>query len=284
MQGFVTVATGGKYYYKLALNLLISYKKTNHDIPFCIITDKQNPYIAQFEKAIIMDSPTNSYLDKLKVYEYLPYQKNIIIDADSLVFDNISFYFDKFQNATSVSSKGIITDKDSDDGWFTACNMGQYKDRLLYSIRLHGGIYYVEKSTVAQRVYACAQEIQQNYDTLKFNYFTKPSDESIMALAMALCDCKPEMFDSYEFTYYPQYEKQIVFEPYKRRILLNNQDVKVMHWSTGKTLRYYIYKKYVAYFNVDAKYLGKKKLFIEFKFFAYKYLHKIYSTVKRILK
>ncbi len=266
MNGFVTVATGG-YYYKLALNLFVSYKLSNNTIPFCIVTDKKNPYADEFDEVVYMDNPSNSYLDKLRIFSCLPFARNIILDADSLVFGDISFYFDKFKRATAVSSKGVVVNKDSEAGWFTACNMGEYESHIAYSIRLHGGIYYVEKSKKAQSVYETALEIEAKYDNLKFNFFTKPSDESIMALAMALNECKPIEFSSEEFAYYPQFKDELKMQAFRRTCMLNENHVKLMHWSTGKTLRFHTYRKFVDYYNYGKP--GKINYWIECKNAAY---------------
>ncbi len=45
MRGFVTLAVGHEKYYKLAANLLKSYKyNTAKSVPFAIIADRRNKY------------------------------------------------------------------------------------------------------------------------------------------------------------------------------------------------------------------------------------------------
>ena len=44
-KGFVTLAVGDERYYKLAFNLLLSYRYHNKSsIPFAIIADRKNKY------------------------------------------------------------------------------------------------------------------------------------------------------------------------------------------------------------------------------------------------
>ena len=85
-RGFVTMAVGKDYYYLLAKNLLISYKFHNPaPFPFAIICDKENETSALFDDVVIIDSPSYSYLDKLRLAELAPYDETIFIDADSLM-------------------------------------------------------------------------------------------------------------------------------------------------------------------------------------------------------
>lgn len=77
-RGFLTIATGAEKYYALAVNLLRSYRMkctANNPAAFAIITDANNPYRAEFDQAIILDRPTNSYLDKLRLDENLPFDE-----------------------------------------------------------------------------------------------------------------------------------------------------------------------------------------------------------------
>lgn len=68
MTGFVTLAVGNEHYYKLAANLLQSYRLNgNSNAPFAIFADRENEYTVLFDKVILMDSPHLSYMDKLNI-------------------------------------------------------------------------------------------------------------------------------------------------------------------------------------------------------------------------
>ncbi len=57
-RGFVTIAAGTGRYYKLAVNLLDSYRfHAIHPKPFAIICDRENEYTAQFDCVILMEPP-----------------------------------------------------------------------------------------------------------------------------------------------------------------------------------------------------------------------------------
>ena len=89
-KGFVTIATGQERYYKLARNLLHSYRLFAKDpFPFAIISDRENEYTSEFDKVIVISDASNSYNDKLKLFRELPFEETIFIDADSLAYGDL---------------------------------------------------------------------------------------------------------------------------------------------------------------------------------------------------
>ena len=55
--GFITIATGDAQYYKIAVNLLHSYRWfSKAPVPFAILADQENEYTAEFDTAIIWTS------------------------------------------------------------------------------------------------------------------------------------------------------------------------------------------------------------------------------------
>lgn len=92
-RGFVTLAVGKDSYYHLANNLLRSYRETNNSctyMPWTIVCDRENKWTADFDSIVLLDHPSLSYMDKLKVFSLCPYDECIFIDADCLVFKDIS--------------------------------------------------------------------------------------------------------------------------------------------------------------------------------------------------
>ena len=75
IQGFVTLATGDERYYRLARNLLRSYRHScSTPMRFAIIADRHNAYTAEFDDVVIMEHATRSWADKLEmlIFHYLP--------------------------------------------------------------------------------------------------------------------------------------------------------------------------------------------------------------------
>ena len=98
-RGFVTIATGNERYYDLALNLLHSYRfHSARPYPFAILCDHKSDKVAEFDDVLILDSPTNSYIDKLQLFDYLPYEETIFIDADSLAYADLNIWFELFND------------------------------------------------------------------------------------------------------------------------------------------------------------------------------------------
>ena len=89
------MATGKRLYYILARNLLISYRLHNPDPqPFALICDRRNEITEEFDDVVIMDSPSFSFNDKLRLADLTPYDETIFIDADCLVVRNLSGLWD----------------------------------------------------------------------------------------------------------------------------------------------------------------------------------------------
>ena len=117
-QGIVTIATGSERYYKMALGLLYSIRVTNSEMKVAIITDSNNKDINEFDDVVILETPYNSYLDKLNLLINCPYDENIFIDADSLVYSDSSYLWKEFRNTTDFSCLGERLPLDSDQGFF----------------------------------------------------------------------------------------------------------------------------------------------------------------------
>ena len=139
-KGFVTIATGDTRYYKLAVNLLRSYRlHTGNPYCFAILCDRNNEYTALFDDVIILDNPTSSYIDKLRLFEYMPYEETIFIDADSLAYGDLNQWFQFFSendNSRDFSCFGFaIRDLSSNKGWFRVSGMrGILRFYCIYSL------------------------------------------------------------------------------------------------------------------------------------------------------
>lgn len=192
MRGFITIATGSEHYYKLARQLLRSCRQCCKEvIPFAIICDCENEYTSEFDKVVVIDQPHRSYLDKLQMHQYSPFEETIFIDADSLVISDPAVLWDDFSNASPVSCYGKLYSIGSKGGWFQHEKTGRWKERIKYQIGLHGGIYYFRKGIESKRVFETAIQLIPEYDKYDFKGFLKPADEPLIALSMAIHNCLP---------------------------------------------------------------------------------------------
>jgi hypothetical protein len=247
--GFFTVATGDEHYYKIARNLLRSYRHfTKNTLPFAILADRENAYTREFDRTILLDSPTNSYLDKLKLYEYLPYDISVFIDADCLAYGDLNEIFEHFREADDFCCYGRVLPLEDQTGWFNYADLGELQSRVSYCVGLHGGIYYIRRSEKAAAVFDTAREIAADYKKYNFKgHFSTPGDEPILALSMALQGCRPIPFHPEGICCYWEYEggMDLNVKSGVARIRKNGQRTHLVHWGTRFT-RGLLYQKQVA--------------------------------------
>ncbi|MBO5461789.1 MAG: hypothetical protein J6A49_00610 [Clostridia bacterium] len=197
-KGFITVATGNEQYYKIAQNLLRSYRFTTKEpLPFAVLCEEENEYTKEFDVVKVYPEATRSYLDKLEMFDLLPFDINIFIDADCLVFNDINRLFDIFENADDFCCYGRVLPLDDKTGWFEYDNLNDdLKSQIDYVVGLHGGIYYMRRTEKTKKVLDDAKTFSKNYADYKFKgKFQTPGDEPVVALSMAVNKCKPITHD-----------------------------------------------------------------------------------------
>lgn len=190
-RGFVTLAVGNEKYYKLAANLLKSYRfHIKEQYPFAIYCDRENEYTKLFDKVIILNNPTCTYLDKLMMFKKAAFDENIFIDADCLVYGDINLYWE-YMPEKGISCFGKSLPLDSHDGWFEKEDIGEYKEQVNFIPQMHGGIIFFRNDKYALNIYELALKIAENYHQYKFKYFSEPADEPLLALSMAVNGIRP---------------------------------------------------------------------------------------------
>lgn len=247
-RGFFTVATGEEHYYRIARNLLRSYRHfTQSPMPFAILADRENEYTAEFDKTILMNHPTNSYLDKLALYDHLPFDTSIFIDADCLAYGDLNGIFAHFEQADDFCCYGRVLPLNDQTGWFNYEDLGALQSRVFYCVGLHGGIYYIRRSPSAQAVFDTAKQIAVDYPKYHFKgHFSTPGDEPILALSMALCGCRPIPFRPEGICCYWEHENAMSLNMAKGRAIIrkSGQQTHLVHWGTRFT-RQLLYQKQV---------------------------------------
>ena len=295
-KGFITVATGSDTYYKMAVNLLHSYKYcSSSPLPFAIIADEHNEFTKEFDDVCILDEAKCNYLDKLEMYDYLPYDINIFIDADCLVYRDINRLFDIFENADDFSCFGRVLPLDDKTGWFEYENLNaDLQNQINYVVGLHGGIYYMRKTEKCKKVLDDAKIFSMNYADYKFKgKFETPGDEPVVALSMAVNNCKPIPHDLSAIFCYWECENGIKFN-FKNNsayVVPENIYTDIMHWGTRFT-KTPIYLKQISALNLLRE--NKPSVMLALSDFKYNiiifYNHslnfakRIYNKIKRTLK
>lgn len=204
-RGFCTIATGDIKYSKLAQNLFLSYvRHTSCKYPFTVFTDRSNKYLECFDNIVVWENPYKTFLDKLNIFSNPPYKETIFVDADSLVYGDLSQLFNYFKDADSVSCVGKVLPLSSKEGWFRVEDTLYFKNRLNYTLWLHGGIYYFQQTKQTKQFFDLCLEIIPLYKDIffRFQYLTEPADEPIVALAMAIMGFKTINYDPDIFAFY----------------------------------------------------------------------------------
>ena len=287
-KGFITIATGKEQYYKMAVNLLRSYKYCSASpLPFAIIADEHNEYTKEFDDVCIFDEARCNYLDKLEMYEHLPYDVNIFIDADCLVYRDINRLFDIFENADDFSCFGRVLPLDDKTGWFEYENLNtDLQKQIDYVVGLHGGIYYMRKTEKCKKVLDDAKAFALNYADYKFKgKFTNPGDEPLVALSMAVNGCKPIPHDFSAIFCYWECENSIKLSLKNNSAYVIPQSIHtdIVHWGTRFTTTP-IYLKQISALNLLRNDNSKIKITLsDFKYNVIIFYNRVFCFAKRVL-
>lgn len=240
-KGFITIATGNEEYYCLARNLLHSYHYfCKQPLPFAILCDRENKYADEFDDVILFENgASNSYLDKLSLGKYLPYDTTIFIDADCLAYGDLNRLFDYFKDADDFSCFGRVLPLEDKTGWFEYYNLGSLKEKVSYVVGLHGGIYYMRKGEICRRVFDSANKFVPDYSKFKFKgKFDTPGDEPLVALSMAVNNCQPIAFQREAICCYWEYIDCMLIDITEGRARVERDpkgDTILLHWGTRYT-------------------------------------------------
>ncbi len=252
--GFITIATGDVQYYIMALNLLRSYRHfSSAPLPFAVLADKENEYTAEFDDVRLFPHAKRNYLDKLELFDLMPYDVNIFVDADCLAYGDLNCLFDIFENADDFSCFGRVLPLDNKTGWFEYCNLNDsLKKKISYVVGLHGGIYYIRKTEKAKAVLDTAREFTRDYASYGFKgKFSTPGDEPVVALSMAVNNCKPIPHDLKRILCYWEHVAQMKLSVPKGTALAEDIGLRtdLLHWGTRYT-KTPLYRKQIA--DLDA--------------------------------
>ena len=295
-KGFVTIATGKEQYYEIAKNLLHSYRFTTKEpLPFAILCDAENEYTKEFDDVRIYPNPTRSYLDKLEMFDYLPYDINIFIDADCLVFNDINRLFDIFENADDFCCYGRVLPLDDKTGWFEYDNLNDdLKNQIDYVVGLHGGVYYMRRTEKTKKVLDDAKTFSKNYLDYKFKgKFQTPGDEPVVALSMAINGCKPIPHDFTSIICWWEHETLFKLDIKNNCAYCKplNTKTDIVHWGTRFTqsipylkqlsaLELLIAEKSEKDIKRSDRYYNKLAFYEKVKHFKNRVINKIKRTLK----
>ena len=225
-KGFITIATGDKYYYQLAANLLASYRyKTKHPYPFAIIAEEENEYTSLFDDVVIVKNPARSFMDKFLLLRHCPYDETIFFDADIIAYSDLNQYWEIFKGATDFSSIGKNYDLNQDGAWYDIEGIGEFGKEISYKVQVHMGVCYVRKSESLDKLYRDCERIIRCYDGLTIKMFSSSKDEVTMGIAMPMNNMR--VVDEQ-----PEYIAALPSVSNVKASLLNNTLKYTSYWGT----------------------------------------------------
>lgn len=239
-RGFVTLATGAERYYEMARTLLRSYRQnTVEPMPFAVISDRRNQYTDEFDDVIILEDPKKNWMDKLSLLHACPYDENIFIDADCIIYQDVHFLWAIFEKADDFSCFGKVLPMDSRDGWFTREAADIFP--IQFITHLHGILYFLRKGDMLKKMETCCETIISRYHDVSYIGFNdRLADEPIYALAMAILGLKPVEREPYYYCFVP-FATRISSDYETRTVNFHNPkdgDVDrccIVHWGNQNT-------------------------------------------------
>ena len=208
VRGFVTLATGNIVYYKMAANLLASFRIHNPDVPFAIICDRKNDYTDLFDDVIVLEKAYGNYIDKFSLLVKSPYDESIFIEPDCLVYRNLDFFWDLLSHESDCSSFGW--NKGGLLHWFNTDETREHLMKLIPEIDentvvplFNPGYIFIRKGYGCQKMYEDCLKVAQciSEDSLLNAYPPilcdgKLRDDPIFSIAMGMngfiCHSVPE--------------------------------------------------------------------------------------------
>lgn len=174
-KGCVIYAFKKPSYGKMAWNLCMSIKAVSPNMPVAIIHDGlsldhlEDWRQRYFDQLILMDKEDLYHVGKfspgkgkLSGYRYLPFDENIIIDADSICINDLSRLFEMCTK--NVHAQCVGSWNETAKTW-TCQWMDLIEARKLYSIEgthtvyeINSSFVYIKKSPEAEKLYARALE------------------------------------------------------------------------------------------------------------------------------
>ncbi len=208
-RGFVTLTTGDIKYYKMAANMLASFRLHNPEKKFAIICDRENEYTALFDNVVVLEKSNGDYRDKFSLLVNTPYDESIFIEPDCLIYHNLEHFWDLLSKESDCSSFGW--NDGGLDCWFKT---EETKNRVLELVPelqninnvplFNPGYIFIRKGPGCEKMYADCISIAQRIsgDSLLNNYSHimcngKLRDDPVFNMAMAIndfvCNEKPSV-------------------------------------------------------------------------------------------
>jgi len=190
-----TIAVGNPLYTRMACALARSFKlwHRSSEISFFLATDKDRSSLPAdlSDICIIRVEPGqygHGFSPKIHLDKIAPADQSLFVDADCLCVGSLAQAFVAFRgHAVSVIGREINSGEWAGD---VAAICRRFN--IAAMPRFNGGVYYLERGKLCERVYQTARELETRYDEIGFVRLRgRPNDEVLVSLAMALHGQEP---------------------------------------------------------------------------------------------
>lgn len=194
----ITIATSKKPYVDMACNLAMSFLLWNDtdNIRFVLVTDCPQFIPGKLKSRITVTTVApgelgEGFSTKLHMDKFANAGQNLFIDADCLVYGDLSHAFDAFAGK-AVSVVGYKRYSGEDIGFCTDIAKVMANTSINYYIMLCGSVYYFEKNKLATQVFDYARNLLPSYHQIGLvSLRGRENEEPLIAIAMAKFNQEP---------------------------------------------------------------------------------------------
>ena len=218
--GVVLLAFGKVQYYWAAYNLAFSIKKFNPAINIALIAEDKGKaisqcpelrdYIETFADIVQEDIYTNNKLDpaklKVKLYDYLPYERNLYLDVDAVALKDIQPMIEELAHSGKDYISHTVGYHTIDKGrdfkemqWAWADKMWAHYELGVDTVMpaINSSMQWIVKGEKTAALYAKAQELFFDnpipLKDLRMKWGGSQPDELYMNIAMAILGIDPAL-------------------------------------------------------------------------------------------
>ena len=207
MQGYITLATGSRFYLEMAVNLLLSLKLNDPSRPVCLITDRTmaipDAYKPFIDDLVYIEPKPGFFgcLNKLRLNELTPYDETIFIDADCILVKN-----DMDRHWAKLSGPGfnVAGAKKTTGKWYDfSIDKVISELGIPYLVQMNSGVFYFRKGVQADNFFATALQLVDEHKHLLGSFHRNKlqlADEPFIGAALGKLAIEPVSYKASEGT------------------------------------------------------------------------------------
>ena len=244
----LTIATGKPLYLDMAIGLARSFRLWNahNGIRFTIVTDRPDLIPPDLSEVLVHEITTGQYgigfSPKLHLDEVAPAEQTLFVDADCLIYGDLTPVFDRFAGrCVSAVGEDVSTGE-----WFGDVEARCEAFGVDAIPKFVGALYYLEPGKTARDVFETARQLEARYDEIGMvRLRNRPNEEPLLSLAMALHGQHPIRDDGTIKADAMHYLDGIEVDVFKGRAVFSNTRGRVNTTSPGLDVA----RPVVAHFN-----------------------------------